>query len=80
MYLKSSINKSLGTFTKNIQEEEKAKQKDFANKLEKYKNDELISVKKFVVKYKDINFIYSRNEEKINYIKKIYDYQEIFEA
>lgn len=80
MYLKSSINKSLGTFTKNIQEEEKAKQKDFANKLEKYKNDELISVKKFIAEYKDINFIDSRNEEKINYIKKIYDYQEIFEA
>lgn len=83
MYLKSSINKSLGTFTKNIQEEkaeEKAKEKDFANKLEKYKNDELISVKKFIAEYKDINFIDSRNEEKINYIKKIYDYQEIFEA
>lgn len=78
MYLNSNINKSLGVFTKKIQKESNAKQQDFDNKLEKYKTDELISVKEFIYAYKDINFIDRRNKEKINYIKEIYNYQEIF--
>lgn len=78
MYLNSNINKSLGVFTKKIQKESNAKQQDFENKLEKYKTDELISVKEFLYTYRDINFIDRRNKEKINYIKEIYNYQEIF--
>lgn len=79
MYLNSNINKSLGVFTKKIQDENNAKQRDFENKLEKYKTDELISVKEFLRSYKDMTFIDSRNKEKINYIKEFYNYKEICE-
>lgn len=78
MYLTDRTNKSLGEKTKEIARkevtiEDKYK-KDFESKIEKYEKDEnLVCVKTFLQKYRDVDFISKRNEEKIEFLKDLYN-------
>lgn len=81
IYLPSSINRALGKKLTTYNKKPNAREIDFQNKIEYYKKDDegLASVGMFLSKYKDNpNFINIRNNEKIAFLKNIYNYKEIF--